>query len=262
MKLAPPRPAPPRRPRPAPPAPIFFPLTPPLSLVMPAVGAPGKRRRTIWRMVRSRKYLGPAGVPGRAGLCESAVVDGSRRHPGSPHPPPARSLRPLILSRRPMCSVMLTLLLFSLSFREKKRRRIEELLAEKLVLPGGGDPSPGTPASPHPRPRGPAAAAPGGWEGGTWSAGRAASSPDPRPAAPGDRRSAPGSLSQAGTGPGVHRSRSGADLPEYLIDLKGLEEGPVHPSSSSIPNCQRHDLFKRKSYLNIQNGNQAVSGLS
>lgn len=178
---------------------------------------------------------------------------------------PAPSLpvpEPLILSRRPMCSVMLTLLLFSLSFREKKRRRIEELLAEKLVLPGGGDPSPGTPASPHPRPRGPAAAAPGGWEGGTWSAGRAASSPDPRPAAPGDRRSAPGSLSQAGTGPGVHRSRSGADLPEYLIDLKGLEEGPVHPSSSSIPNCQRHDLFKRKSYLNIQNGNQAVSGLS
>uniref|UniRef100_A0A8C4KVH5 NEDD8-activating enzyme E1 catalytic subunit n=1 Tax=Equus asinus asinus TaxID=83772 RepID=A0A8C4KVH5_EQUAS len=32
---------------------------------------------------------------------------------------------------------MLTLLLFSLSFREKKRRRIEELLAEKMAVDGG-----------------------------------------------------------------------------------------------------------------------------
>lgn len=135
-----------------------------------------------------------------------------------------------------MCSVMLTLLLFSLSFREKKRRRIEELLAEKLVLPGGGGPSPGTPASPHPRPRGPAAAAPGGWEGGTRSAGRAASFPDPRPAAPGDRRSAPVSLSQAGIGPGVHRSKSGAGLPECLTwRSRGRTRAPLllfHPKLS------------------------------
>lgn len=117
-------------------------------------------------------------------------------------PPPAPSPRPPILSRRPVCSVMLTLLLFSLSFREKKRRRIEELLAEKLVLPGGRGPLRGPPP-PLPRPRGPAAAGPGGWEGAPGAQAPRSRSPPgpgrclaaglgtawrPSPRAPGQRR--------------------------------------------------------------------------
>ncbi|CAH7171940.1 Uba3 [Phodopus roborovskii] len=49
---------------------------------------------------------------------------------------------------------------------EKKRRRIEELLAEKLVLPGGRGPLRRPPPPLNPRPRGPAAAGPGGLGGG------------------------------------------------------------------------------------------------
>lgn len=100
-------------------------------------------------------------------------MGGHRCHPGTPQPPP-RPLVPPIPLRRPLWSLMLTLLLFSLSFREKKRRRIEELLAEKLVLPGGRGPLRRPPPPFNPRPRGPAAAGPGSGRGAP-GAGRAAS---------------------------------------------------------------------------------------
>lgn len=94
--------------------------------------------------------------------------------PPGDSPTPAPSPRPSIPLRRPLWSLMLTLLLFSLSFREKKRRRIEELLAEKLVLPGGRGPLRRPPPPFNPRPRGPAAAGPGSGRGAP-GAGRAAS---------------------------------------------------------------------------------------
>lgn len=137
--------------------------------------------------------------------------------PGGP-PLPAPSPRP-IPSRRPVCSVMLTLLLFSLSFREKKRRRIEELLAEKLVPP---PPTPGL---------GDSRSGPGGLGGGRPEAGRAASSLTPAPQLRG----------LAGVGIGMHhpRSRRARRGP----DLKVSRKDPCAPSSC-IPNCQNHDLMK------------------
>lgn len=58
-----------------------------------AARASGKRRGTIWRMARSRKYRGFAGAPGWAGSWESAAVGGHRCPPGGP-PTPAPSPRP------------------------------------------------------------------------------------------------------------------------------------------------------------------------
>lgn len=111
----------------------------------------------------------------RVGLgCERArrwAVTAATRGPPNPRPVPS----PPIPLRRSLWSLMLTLLLFSLSFREKKRRRIEELLAEKLVLLGGRGPLRRPPPPPNPRPRGPAAAGPGGLGGGAPGAGRASS---------------------------------------------------------------------------------------
>lgn len=162
----------------------------------------------------------------RAGLgCERArrwAVAASTRGPPTLRPVPS----PPIPSRRPMCSVMLTLLLFSLSFREKKRRRIEELLAEKLVLPGGRGPLRGPPPPFTPGLGDQPQRARGAGRGGTRSAGRAASSPDPHPQPQG-----PGgpsrSLSRAGAGPGYRAQvpRRPAGVP----DRKVLRKDPCAP---------------------------------
>ncbi|KAK7817596.1 hypothetical protein U0070_024506 [Myodes glareolus] len=95
---------------------------------------------------------------------------------------------------------------------EKKRRRIEELLAEKLVLPGGRGPLRRPPPPFNPRPRGPAAAGPGSGRGAP-GAGHAASPLTLSPSRVTDR-----------------------SLPAVL-----LQKPPGGPLFSN-PNCQSWDL--------------------
>ena len=146
-----------------------------------------------------------------------------------PFPRPVPS--PPILSRRPMCSVMLTLLLFSLSFREKKRRRIEELLAEKLVLPGGRGPL-----------RGP---------------------PPPLTPGLGDQPQRARGAGRGAPGAQAARSRSRQQVPFGPARcLTHWSSGTVWRPVFQHPSGQRRDLVKRESHLNTPKEHRADFGLS